>query len=337
MLVKRNASLLPYNTFGIEASASYLVEVHTEKDLIAVLSDSFYGQLPVLLIGGGSNILFTKNFDGLIIVMCMLGQKIEHIANDQVLVTAGAGEPWPELVDWCVENNWGGLENLSLIPGKAGAGPIQNIGAYGSELKDVFSHLYALDLSTLEIKKFDKDECRFGYRDSIFKNELKQKFAILSVSFILNTKPTLNLSYSGLKDEVLSVTNSPSIQDVAEVVKKIRRRKLPDPLETGNAGSFFKNPVVGIEQLQHIKMQYQDIVWYPIDESYCKLSAAWMIESCGLKGYQHGHAGVHRNQPLVLVNHGNASGAEILELSGIVKRHVYHKFHVLLEEEINIY
>ncbi|MDP2424260.1 MAG: UDP-N-acetylmuramate dehydrogenase [Bacteroidales bacterium] len=336
MPVFENASLLTFNTFGIEASARYLASVKNLDETQTILRSPKYAALPLLVLGSGSNVLFTRDFEGLVLVNCMQGREIADFSDEKLLITAAAGEVWDDLVNWCVENGWGGLENLSLIPGKVGASPIQNIGAYGTEVKDVMSHLTALDLQSMEITCFTGNECRFGYRNSIFKNELKGRFLVLSVSFLLNKKPDLNLGYPALRQEVLRYSVTPGIREVAEAVKSIRRRKLPDPAVCGNAGSFFKNPVIRKDLFDSLSGKYPKLVGYQDDDGNYKLSAAWMIEACGLKGMRQGDAGVHNLQPLVIVNHGKARGSEIIELSKIIKDSVYEKFQVMLEEEINI-
>ena len=280
--------------------------------------------------------LFVKDFDGLIIRMNIRG--IEHrINHDEVFVEAGAGEVWNDLVQYCVNRDYAGIENLSLIPGSVGASPIQNIGAYGVELKDVFRSCRAFEIATGEIKTFTLEDCRFGYRDSIFKNELKGKYIIISVKFRLSLVADINLKYGAIEQELTNRNiNNPTIGDVSRIVSHIRVSKLPDPSTIGNAGSFFKNPVISVEQFKQVQSRFPETVNYPAGAGMIKLAAGWLIEQCGWKGKVVGHTGTWKNQALVLVNHGGATGEEVYSLSSQIIDSVYTKFGVLLEREVNI-
>jgi UDP-N-acetylmuramate dehydrogenase len=336
MQILNNVTLKPFNTFGIDAKASFFVITDHPDQVQGLIKSQEFSNIPKLILGGGSNILFKKDFEGLVLKINFTGITHTFINSNQVIVTAGAGENWDALVQFCVNNNWGGLENLSLIPGSVGAAPIQNIGAYGVELKDVFSHLHALDLQTFETRRFANEECDFAYRNSVFKNAMKNRFLITSVSFILNTKPRFNLSYPALLDEINKSGGEITLQSVADAVVRIRRSKLPDPEHLGNAGSFFKNPVVDSAKFNTLKSDYPLIPSFFQQDGLIKIPAAWLIEQCGWKGKRYGDAGVHAYQPLVLVNYGLATGVEILNLAGRVRESVFNRFNILLEAEVNI-
>lgn len=336
MQILNNVSLKPFNTFGIDAKASFFVVPDHAQQIHDLFKNPKFNNLPKLILGGGSNILFQKDFEGLVLKINFQGLTHTFINSNQVIVTAGAGENWDGLVQFCVNNNWGGLENLSLIPGSVGAAPIQNIGAYGVELKDVFSHLDALDLQTFETRRFSHEDCNFAYRNSVFKNAMKNRFLITSVSFILNTKPLLNLSYPALLDEMNKSAVETSLRSVADAVIRIRRKKLPDPEYLGNAGSFFKNPVIDIAKFEQLKAEHPLIPSFFHHDGLIKIPAAWLIEQCGWKGKRFGDAGVHAHQPLVLVNYGRATGLEILELAWRIRDSVFNRFNILLEAEVNI-
>jgi UDP-N-acetylmuramate dehydrogenase len=280
--------------------------------------------------------LFTKDFHGLVLKVNFKGVKHTLLDYHKVLVTAGAGETWDGFVQYCVQQGWGGLENLSLIPGLVGAAPIQNIGAYGVELKDVFSHLDVLDLQTFETRHYNLPDCEFGYRNSVFKNKFKNRFLITSVSFILALEHKVNLSYPALKAELEKSEEEPTINSVADAVIRIRRSKLPDPAELGNAGSFFKNPVVDNSAFETIKLEYPSIPAFFQEVKTVKIPAAWLIEQCGWKGKRFGDAGVHALQPLVMVNYGKATGNQILSLAKQIQNSVFEQFHIQLEPEVNI-
>jgi UDP-N-acetylmuramate dehydrogenase len=337
MNIVKNISLKPYNTFGIDAKAKYFIEIFNEDELKEVLHYQDYQNLPRLILGGGSNILITQDFDGLVIKISIKGVKIISENDEDVLIEAGAGEVWHNFVLFCIEKNYGGIENLSLIPGLVGAAPIQNIGAYGQELKDVFVELRGISVETGETVLFSKNDCNFGYRDSIFKNELKDKFIITYVTLNLSKKPKLNLEYGTVKTELEKLGyNHIGIKEVSEVICSIRRSKLPDPAEIGNAGSFFKNPEIKSESFNKLKEKFPDIVGYKLDGDKVKVAAGWLIEKCGWKGKRVGNTGAHAKQSLVLVNYGNAKGDEILKLSKEIKKSVLGKFGIELQEEVNI-
>jgi len=336
MEIQHDVPLKPLNTFGVEARADYFAEVNE----IAGLEDffktgrlSFGKEENVLILGGGSNILFTGDFHGLVVKINLKEVSMKE-ESGKVLVTAGAGEVWDKLVEQCVQEGLYGLENLSGIPGSVGAAPIQNIGAYGAEMRDCFHSLDAMDRTSGEVVRFGKDQCRFGYRDSIFKNESKGRYIILSVTFSLSRKAAFNLNYRALKDKLATRGEALTLSQVREAVLEIRSAKLPDPAVTGNAGSFFKNPVVDHAKLASLLRDFPGMVHYTAAEGGNKLAAGWLIEQCGLKGHRDGQAGVHKDQALVLINLGQASGSEILKLSEKVRESVMQKFGVSLEAEV---
>ena len=334
--IQENVSLKNFNTFGIDVFAKYFVEISHADELRELFSDPQWLQTERLVLGGGSNMLFKKDFDGLVIRMNIRG--IDHrISHNEVVVVAGAGEVWKDLVNYCVAHEYAGLENLSLIPGSVGASPIQNIGAYGVELQDVFLTCNAFEIASGTFKTFTKEDCRFGYRDSVFKAEIKGQYIIVSVKFHLSLVPDTKLHYGAIKDELAKrQITSPTIKDVSEVVSYIRVSKLPDPSTIGNAGSFFKNPVIPIDEFKAIQSYFPEIVNYPAGDGEIKLAAGWMIEQCGWKGKVVGNTGTWKNQALVLVNHGGATGEEVYSLSSQIIDSVYSKFGVTLEREVNI-
>lgn len=337
MEIRRNISLRPYNTFGIDAKAERFAVLRSEEDLRAILPANI---APLHLLGGGSNVLLTKDLDGLVLHNALKGIEVERETDAEVLVSAGAGEVWHELVLWSLAQNFGGLENLSLIPGTVGAAPIQNIGAYGAELKDVFEKLEAYHLESGERLVFSAEACKFGYRNSIFKNELKGHCLITRVWFRLSKAPTLNLTYKTLADSLRNKgITQPGIREVSEAVIAIRRSKLPDPGQIGNAGSFFKNPEVPVQLYQALKEEYPDLVAFPLpgNDERVKLAAGWLIDKAGWKGHRAGDAGVHEKQALVLVNYGKASGKDILSLAQQIQADIQEKFGVSLEPEVNIW
>ncbi|MBK8225997.1 MAG: UDP-N-acetylmuramate dehydrogenase [Flavobacteriales bacterium] len=338
MDVLRNADLQPFNTFGIAAKADALGRFQTVEELRALLAAPELSALPRLVLGGGSNILFTRDFEGLVLLNEVPDIAIEAETDDRVVVRAGAGVVWHDLVMHCVAKGWGGLENLSLIPGKVGAAPMQNIGAYGVEIKDCFVSLEALRVSDGEIIRFDRSACAFGYRESFFKREGKDRFIILNVSFTLTKRDHLiRTAYGDIQGELSRMgVAQPTIKDVSDAVIAIRSSKLPDPKVLGNAGSFFKNPVVDARVAERIKLAHPNAPVYPAGEGHSKLAAGWLIEQCGWKGRRIGACGVHEKQALVLVNHGGATGAEVWELSDQVLRSVRERFGVELEREVNI-
>ena len=341
MQITENISLKKYNTFGIDVRAEYFAGFTNISELNELLEfkkpTNTQQQPPVLILGGGSNILFTKNVDGLVLKNEIKG--IEKINEDEeyVYVEAGAGENWHQLVLYCLQNNWAGLENLSLIPGNTGATPMQNIGAYGIEIKDVFYQLEAFHLQEKKIVNFGIKDCEFGYRESAFKRKLKGQFVITSVTYRLNKTPKFNSSYGAVNQELEAMgVKDLSIQAISQAIINIRSSKLPNPAEIGNAGSFFKNPEIDAVTFQKLKNTYPSIVGYAVAGEMVKLAAGWLIEQCGWKGYRKGDAGCHSKQALVLVNYGHAKGNEIYNLSGEIIQSVQNKFGVLLEREVNI-
>jgi UDP-N-acetylmuramate dehydrogenase len=338
MIVQKNFSLKKYNSFGIDAIARYFTSFNSVDELTEISeSEKFNFQNSSFILGGGSNILLTKNFDGLVLKNEISG--VEKIREDDnyVYIKAGAGENWHELVLHCIANDWAGMENLSLIPGNVGASPMQNIGAYGVELKDVFYELEAFHIQEKKIVKFNLKECEFGYRESIFKKKLKGQFIITNVTYKLSKEPVFNTSYGAIEQELSRMeVQTVGISAISDAVIHIRKAKLPDPLQIGNAGSFFKNPSVLNDKFHSLKNEFPDIVGYQIDEQNIKLAAGWLIEQCGWKGYRAGDAGCHAKQALVLVNYGRATGSEIFELSEKIIESVERKFGVRLEREVNV-
>ncbi|RDC57315.1 UDP-N-acetylmuramate dehydrogenase [Pedobacter chinensis] len=334
--IRENISLKPHNSFGIDVKATYFAEIFTENDLKELFQNHLVKSQKILIIGGGSNVLFTEDYDGLIIKISIKG--IESQTEGQnVYVKAGAGEVWNDFVNYCVEHGFAGVENLSLIPGTVGASPIQNIGAYGVELKDVFESCTAFEIRTGEIKTFSFADCQFGYRESIFKGKLKGQYIITSVTFRLSSVPKINTSYGAIETELQKRgIENPDIADVSAAVSHIRVSKLPDPSTIGNAGSFFKNPVIEKHEFADIVGKHPDVVHYPTADDKIKLAAGWLIEQCGWKGKIVGETGTWKNQALVLVNHGNATGAEVYHFSELIIDSVKSTFGVTLEREVNI-
>ena len=336
MTIQENTSLKPYNTFGVDVSARFFTEISSTEDLTETLKLTQSSTL--LFLGGGSNILFTKDFDGLAVQLNLKGITEEIIDDNEVLVTAKAGENWHQFVLFCLDKNYGGLENLSLIPGNVGTSPMQNIGAYGTEIKDVFESCKVLNLETLEIEIFNLEKCRFGYRDSIFKQEGKGKYVILEVTFKLTRKDhKIDVEYGAIKLELdhLNIIN-PTIQDVSKAVIHIRQSKLPDPKVIGNAGSFFKNPSIPLTQFEDLKQKFDNIPGYQ-NGDFVKVPAGWLIEQCGWKGKQIGNVASHRLQALVIINAtGNATGKEIFDFSTMIIDSVEEKYGIALEREVNI-
>ena len=333
-LLQTGVSLRPFNTMGIAARADKLLPVHALADLQAVRADPALNSLPRLVLGGGSNLLFTRDFDGLVLHMRGAGIAIVGETSDAVLVRAAAGESWHGLVLWTLAHGLGGMENLSLIPGSVGASPIQNIGAYGSELKDYFHALTAFDFATGELLHLDRAACEFGYRDSIFKHGLRDRAVITDVTFALPKQWQANLRYSELAQEIAARgLTAPHAADISDAVIAIRQRKLPDPALLGNAGSFFKNPVVPAAQRNALLAQHRGLVSYAQGDGNFKLAAGWLIDQCGWKGRAMGAAGIYEKQALVLVNRGGASGAEMVALAEAIQRDVEGRFGVRLEPE----
>ncbi len=331
--IKTGFSLQALNTFGINVKARSYLAVRSADDLLAVHADRQLAAMPKLVLGGGSNVLFTGDFPGLVLHMCLKGKTLSGEDENRVVVTAAAGEDWHAFVLWTLENGWGGLENLSLVPGTVGAAPVQNIGAYGTELKDCFLALQAFDFHNGEIRDIGREDCRFGYRDSVFRQE-KGRYAILNVTFALPKQWTPNLSYPELAN-MLSVTNNPvlSPRDVARAIVTIRQRKLPDPAVIGNVGSFFKNPTVSRVAYDALKRRCPQMPGYLQPDGSYRIAAGWLIDQCGWKGKTSGNAGVYETQVLVLVNRGNASGEEIVRLSQAIQQDVNTRFGLWLEPE----
>jgi UDP-N-acetylmuramate dehydrogenase len=335
--VKENVDLAPFNTLHVHAHASYFVEITTKEALRKLLNDPGWKQTPIFILGGGSNVLFVDHFKGLIVRIAITGKKVEKKTENHIWLTVGAGENWHETVRWCVQRGWGGVENLSLIPGTVGAAPIQNIGAYGVELQDIFESLAAVEIETGKRREFQRQDCRFGYRDSIFKNVLKNRYVITEVTLKLSLNSELNTSYGTLKDELVRKNiPEPTIVDVSNAVIDIRNRKLPDPAIVANAGSFFKNPVVKKSKFKALKEQYSTMPGYAVNKNHTKVPAGWLIEQTGWKGKVIGNVGTYRQQALVIINHGGATGREILHLAKQIQQSVRETFDIQLVPEVNI-
>jgi len=334
-----NHSLLKYNSFGIEVKTRYFYEFTEVQELIMFLHKNQFriigSNYPLQVIGSGSNILFTEDFRGIVVHPKLSG--IEKIGEDTdfVYVKAAAGENWDNFVAHCVEHNWGGIENLSGIPGEVGSTPVQNIGAYGVEIKDVIEEVETIEIGNPSIKVFLNSECDFQYRNSIFKTIYKSKYVIVSVTVTLQKRAVYNLSYGSLK-QIMNQFDKINLQTIRQAIKQIRKEKLPDHTKIGNAGSFFKNPTLNISRINELKVNYPDIPTFEVSEFYKKISAAWLIEKCGWKGKSIGNVGVYEKQPLVIVNYGGATGKEILNFALKVKKSVYQTFGIMLENEVNI-
>ena len=337
MTLIENCSIKPYTTFGIEVKARYFVKVSTVEELSEALNHPLVIGLPALIIGGGSNLLFTKDYEGLVVKIEFKGITVDHQNNETVLVSAGAGEDWDNFVSFCVEHGYAGLENLSLIPGVVGTCPVQNIGAYGVEVKDTIEHVTVYDRHSGQIRILTNEECHFGYRESIFKYSAKDKYIISSVTFRLSLNPVFHTKYGAITTELASMGVSDlSLSAIRNAVISIRTRKLPDPLVIGNAGSFFKNPTVDSDQYKRLHDLFPGIIAYALPDGFYKLAAGWLIEQCGWKGYRKGDVGVHAHQALVLVNYGQATGAEMLELATAIQSSVKAKFDIDIEMEVNV-
>ena len=336
MKLQENVSLKPYNTFGLEITAKHFSPFTSLPELQEALSHPLSSQ-NLLVLGGGSNILLTRDVDGVVLKNEVMGIEVAGDDTEHVYVKAGAGVNWHQFVLYCLEYNYAGVENLSLIPGNVGASPMQNIGAYGVEIKDVFHSLEAYHIQDKALKTFTLEECQFGYRESVFKRKYRYQFVITSVTYRLNKVPRYNTSYGAIRQELdlMGVTDL-SIQAISQAVIRIRTSKLPDPREVGNAGSFFKNPQLPNAQYEELKKLHPQVVAFPVDERHTKLAAGWLIEQCGWKGYRKGDAGCYPKQALVLVNYGGATGQEIFELSEAIIASVKEKFGVTLEREVNI-
>jgi UDP-N-acetylmuramate dehydrogenase len=337
MQILRNQQLKSYNTLGISATAKYFSIIESREDVREIIGSDTYRSEEKLVLGGGSNILFSQDFDGLVLFNSIKGIQEVSQTDSEIILEAGGGEEWDSFVGYCAERNYGGLENLSLIPGTIGAAPVQNIGAYGAELSDVFESLELVDIETGEEARFTAEECKFGYRMSIFKSELKNRVLITKVRFRLRKKPLINLSYAALKNEFdENSIDGLSIKDIRETVIRIRRSKLPDPGRLPNAGSFFKNPEIGGADFERLRSKYTEIPGFPLSTGNYKIPAAWLIEKCGLKGIRLKDAGTYEKHALVIVNHGKATGKDIEELSFHIINKVKEKFGITLIPEVNI-
>lgn len=335
MKIKHNYSLKKHNTFGIEARAIEFVALQAEAELLQIITQK---KQPVFVLGGGSNILLTNDLDALVLKNEIKGKKVVKETKEAVEIKIGGGENWHELVLWCLSKNYGGIENLSLIPGTVGAAPIQNIGAYGVELKDVFQKLEAVELASGNTHIFTKEQCQFGYRDSIFKRELKGKYLISQVYLKLTKQAKINISYGAILNTLKEMgVEEPNIQEVSKAIIHIRQSKLPDPAKIGNAGSFFKNPEVDKSFFENLKIQFPNIVHYDLPSGKVKIPAGWLIEQAGWKGKRFGDAGCHAKQALVLVNFGNAKGQEINDLADRILASVKEKFGIDLQKEVNVW
>ncbi len=334
----KNASLKKYNTFGFDVQCSHLIEIHNETDLLELYAEDFFDN-HFRVIGGGSNILLTRNYSGGILLNRLMGHWMESEDEHSIDITFGAGENWHQTVLHCVKNNWGGLENLSLIPGCVGASPIQNIGAYGIEVKDKIVSVRVFDTTSGEFVILSNEDCRFGYRDSIFKRAEYKHLIVTSVTFHLSKiNHELKLNYGDIQHELKQQNVSqPTIADVSNAVIAIRRSKLPDPAVLGNSGSFFKNPVVEMDIFKAAQLKYPEIKWFPVDETHVKVAAGWLIETAGWKGFKKGNVGVHEKQALVLVHFGGGKGEEISSLAREIQTDIHDKFGIVLEFEVNIW
>lgn len=335
MHIQSEVSLKPYNTFGIDVKARQFVEITQLSDLQTLLNE--HAHVPLLILGGGSNVLFTQDFEGLVVKIQLKGVNVIREDDTNVWLEVAAGEVWHDLVMYCVQQGYGGIENLSLIPGTVGAAPMQNIGAYGVEIKQVLEAVQAVERSKGAIKTFTNDECKFGYRESVFKNIYKDQFIITGITLKLSKKPQFNISYGAIQ-ATLEANNvdTLSIQAISDAVCQIRSSKLPNPADIGNAGSFFKNPEIPLAQFEGLKKDFPHIVGYPLAENKVKVPAGWLIEQCGWKGKRLGAIGVHTKQALVLVNYGGGNGNEIKKLALAIQTSVKQKFGIKIKPEINI-
>lgn len=335
-MIEHNISLKPYNTFGIDVKAKSFGRFGSLEELKNLLRNRDQ-ETPLFILGGGSNILLTKDLPFFVLKNEISGMEIVEETETAVVVKVGSGVEWHAFVRYTVENGWGGIENMSLIPGSVGASPMQNIGAYGAEIKDTFVSLEALHIDSLELHTFNKEQCQFGYRESVFKRALKNQYVIVSVSYQLSKNPVINTTYGAIQSEIeVMGVSELTVDTVSQAVMNIRRSKLPDPKVLGNAGSFFKNPVVSKAVFDQIAANYPDAPHYPQENGEEKLAAGWLIEKAGWKGKRIGNCGVHEKQALVLVNYGGATGHEIYDLSTLIIEDIHSKFGVMLEREVNI-
>ncbi len=338
MKIQENISLQAFNTFGIDVTARYFAAFESIDDLHFIFNDEGLQNLPKMVLGGGSNILLVRDVEGLILKNNCRGIEVIQSETERVLVTAQGGEPWHQFVLWCLKNDFGGVENLSLIPGTVGAAPIQNIGAYGVELQDVFYELTAFNTATHTIERFNKTICQFGYRESIFKKQEKGNYIILSVTFELTKKAhRINTDYGAIQDILKAKgIQQPTIQEVSEAIIEIRSSKLPDPAKIGNSGSFFKNPEIEASVFDTLKLNFPNILGYHLPQGKVKVPAGWLIEQCGWKGKRIGNTGTYAEQALVLVNYGGATGAEVWALALEIQASVKAKFGIEITPEVNI-
>jgi UDP-N-acetylmuramate dehydrogenase len=334
-MILKNVALKTYNTFGLDYKADCVIHIKSEEEAVSLFNGKRTAMGPNFILGSGSNILFTEDYHGTIVHPEIVGIKVEETNQEYALISAGAGVKWDSLVEWSVNKGFGGLENLSLIPGQVGASPVQNIGAYGVEVKDVIETVRTISTKDGSVREFNNNECRFGYRNSVFKNDEKGSYLVTKVYFKLSVKPSLKLDYGSLNDEIKKLGDT-NLKNIRQAVMNIRRSKLPDPAVIGNAGSFFKNPVIPNGEAQRLKSIFPQMPVYSDASGGTKLAAGWLIDKCGLKGFRIGNTGVHENQALVLVNYGGASGKEIYDLSELVKKTVSEKFSVALEREVEI-
>ena len=336
MIIKKNIPLKNLNTFGIDVNAKYFGEFHSSKELQNILKENWCKKEKLLILGGGSNILFTQNFNGLVLLNNIKGIEVIQENNKSILVSVGSGEVWHDFVLWSIERNLSGIENLALIPGTVGASPMQNIGAYGMEVKDVVECVEYFDLQSYACRIIKNEECEFSYRDSIFKNNLRKKVVITKVIYRLSKIALNRISYGSIRKELENMKRKPSPKNIAKAVINIRTRKLPNPKTLANSGSFFKNPIIRKEQLEGLKQKFPDIVFYEIDVDYVKVPAGWLIDKAGWKGKKIGNAQCHEKQALVLVNLGSATGQEIYDLSEAIYQSVLNIYGIELEREVNI-
>ncbi len=338
MQIKENISLQPFNSFGIDVYAKYFASFNSIDQLQELIASTQHKKNKHLILGGGSNILFTKNMEALVIKNEIEGVEVIEEQDDFILVQAGAGMNWHQFVVYCIHHGYAGVENLALIPGSIGASPMQNIGAYGVEIKDIFHSLEAIDMHDGNKKIFTNAECEFGYRESVFKNKYKDQFAITSVTYRLSKKPVFNTTYGAIQQEIDEMgIKDLSIKAIAQAVMNIRNSKLPDPLKIGNAGSFFKNPEIETGEFEKIKLAFPSLVGYPTKKDNIKIPAGWLIEQAGWKGFKEGDVGCYDKQALVLVNYGKATGMQILDLSERIIKSVQSTFGIMLQREVNVY
>ena len=334
--ILHNYSLKNYNTFGIAAKAKYFASFSSEEELIDLLQNNICKTEPLLILGGGSNILLTQDFEGIVLANNIKGIDIISEDEQSISITVGAGEVWHDFVLWSINKNLSGIENLALIPGLVGASPMQNIGAYGMEVKDVIIQVHCIEIESRKKIIFNNTDCQFGYRDSIFKHGLQGKMVITKVIYKLSKTPINKIAYGAIEEELKNLNLKPNPATIAEAVINIRSSKLPDPKILGNSGSFFKNPIIETAQFENLKKEFPEMVGYKVSDTETKIAAGWLIDNAGLKGYRKGDAGVHKNQALVLVNYGNASGTEIINLAEEIQEKIQEKYSISIEPEVNI-